>query len=143
MRVGINFALGLLFGLGLVISGMANPAKVQNFLDLAGTWDPSLAFVMGGAVAATSVGYFIARRRYTPVLETVFEIPPGTPVDTRLIAGSPFFGLGWDLSGFCPGPAITALSLGATGTIVFVPAMIFGILAGARMSRGGAVPGDG
>jgi uncharacterized membrane protein YedE/YeeE len=127
MGIAVSLLSGLLFGLGLVISGMADPAKVLNFLDLAGTWDPSLAFVMAGAIAVAAPGYALVLRRSRPVIEPRFELPPKSPVDARLIVGAAIFGLGWGLSGFCPGPAITSLTLGAQGTFVFVPAMLIGI----------------
>lgn len=133
MQIVINVLLGLLFGVGLILSGMANPEKVLNFLDLAGTWDPSLAFVMAGAIAVTAVGYALVRRRSTPLLEPAFSDPPKSPVDARLVTGSAVFGLGWGLSGFCPGPALTALPLAAPGTLVFVPALLAGIVAGALL----------
>jgi uncharacterized membrane protein YedE/YeeE len=125
----VNLALGLIFGVGLVISGMSDPAKVLNFLDLTGTWDPSLAFVMGGAVVVAFVGYRIVLRRPAPITGGVFHLPTRRDIDARIIAGPAIFGLGWGLSGFCPGPAITALSLGAAGTYAFVPAMIVGMWA--------------
>jgi uncharacterized protein len=124
----VNLGLGLLFGIGLVVSGMANPAKVMNFLDLFGTWDPSLAFVMGGAVIVTFIGYRWVLRMESPVKGDTFHLPTRSDVDLRIIAGPAIFGIGWGLSGFCPGPALTALGLGATGTLVFVPAMILGMV---------------
>ena len=127
MRILVGFITGLVFGLGLVISGMANPAKVLNFLDLAGTWDPSLVFVMGGAVTVTFVGYRLAWHRKQPLLESRFELPTRTDLNPRLMAGAAVFGLGWGLSGYCPGPALTALSLAAPGTLIFVPAMLAGM----------------
>jgi uncharacterized protein len=127
MRIVINALAGLVFGLGLLISGMANPAKVQNFLDLAGTFDPSLIFVMLGAVLVTFVGYRFAFQRPRPVLVERFSLPAAKDVDGKVVLGSALFGIGWGLSGFCPGPAITSLPLLAKGTLVFVPAMLIGI----------------
>ncbi len=118
---------GLIFGTGLLISGMANPAKVQNFLDLFGTWDPSLAFVMGGAIAITMPGFWLARKRAKPLFHDVFHLPSRSDFDARLITGAAIFGIGWGLGGFCPGPAVTALPVAATGTLVFVPAMLVGM----------------
>lgn len=127
MRITISFIAGLIFGLGLVIGGMANPAKVQNFLDLFGTFDPSLAFVMAGAVVVTFLGYRFAFRQPSPLCEERFHLPTATKFDPRLVIGPTLFGVGWGLSGFCPGPAITSLSLMAPGTLVFVAAMLAGI----------------
>ncbi len=127
MSLLVNLAAGLIFGLGLVISGMANPAKVLNFLDVAGHWDPSLAFVMAGAIAVTATGYRFVLRRPKPLLDDSFHLPGRNTIDRPLVVGSAIFGLGWGLFGFCPGPAITSLGLAATGTLVFVPAMLIGI----------------
>jgi uncharacterized membrane protein YedE/YeeE len=132
MRGLSGFLAGLVFGLGLVISGMANPAKVLNFLDLAGHWDPSLAFVMGGATLTAFVGYRLAWRRPKPVLAERFEIPSSTAIDRPLLAGAAIFGIGWGIGGFCPGPALTSLPLLAPGTLVFVPAMLVGLWLGSR-----------
>jgi hypothetical protein len=121
MRAVVNAIAGLLFGLGLLISGMANPAKVQNFLDLAGTFDPSLIFVMLGAVVVTFVGYRLVFRRPRPLLAERFFVPTVKDIDGRLTIGAALFGIGWGLSGFCPGPAITSLPLLAKGTLIFVP----------------------
>src|SRR5690606_286226 len=107
MNFLVNLGLGLLFGLGLVVSGMANPAKVLNFLDLFGTWDPSLAFVMGGAVFVAFFGYRLALRRGSPVVGETFHLPNRSDIDRRLIVGPALFGFGWGLGGFCPGPALT------------------------------------
>ena len=127
MSLLVNLAAGLIFGLGLVISGMANPAKVLNFLDVAGHWDPSLAFVMLGAIAVTATGYRFVLRRPKPLLDQSFHLPGRSTIDQPLVIGSAIFGLGWGLFGFCPGPAMTSLGLAATGTLVFVPAMLIGI----------------
>lgn len=127
MREATNLLAGLIFGLGLLISGMANPAKVQNFLDLAGSFDPSLLFVMAGAVVVTLVGYRLVLRRPSPLLAEQFHLPAVKDIDARLVSGAALFGIGWGLSGFCPGPAITSLALLAKGTLVFVPAMFAGI----------------
>lgn len=132
MRIVLGFVSGLVFGLGLVVSGMANPAKVLNFLDLAGTWDPSLAFVMAGAVVVTFIGYRLVRTRRSPVLMDNFDLPASKQIDLPLVGGAAIFGIGWGIGGFCPGPALTSLSLLAPGTLVFVAAMLIGIWAGAR-----------
>ncbi|MFT0860758.1 DUF6691 family protein [Ancylobacter sp. G4_0304] len=127
MSVLVNLGLGLLFGIGLVVSGMSDPAKVLNFLDLFGTFDPSLAFVMGGAVLVAFIGFRLALRREAPLMAPRFQIPTRRDIDARLIVGPALFGIGWGLGGFCPGPAFTALGLGAAGTLVFVPAMLAGM----------------
>ena len=127
MREAANLLTGLIFGLGLLISGMANPAKVQNFLDLAGSFDPSLLFVMAGAVVVTLVGYRLVLRRPSPLLAERFHLPAVKDIDARLVGGAALFGIGWGLSGFCPGPAITSLALLAKGTLVFVPTMFAGL----------------
>jgi uncharacterized protein len=132
MRTAFGFLSGLLFGLGLVISGMANPAKVLNFLDLAGTWDPSLAFVLAGATLTTFIGYRLAWRLPKPVLESRFELPSSTAIDRPLVAGAALFGIGWGIGGYCPGPALTALPLLAPGTLVFVSAMLVGLWFGSH-----------
>lgn len=118
---------GLLFGLGLVVSGMADPAKVLNFLDVAGTWDPSLAFVMGGAVIVATIGFRLALRQPHPWVAPRFHMPTARQIDAHVIVGPAIFGIGWGLSGICPGPALTSLTLGAPGVLVFVPAMFAGM----------------
>jgi uncharacterized membrane protein YedE/YeeE len=123
---------GLLLGLGLVISGMADPAKVLNFLDFSGIWDPSLAFVMAGAVTVAFVGYRFAFMRGRPLFDRQFHLPTVKHADGRLVAGATIFGVGWGLSGLCPGPAVTSLVLAAQGTLVFVPFMLAGMW-GARL----------
>lgn len=121
--------IGLVFGTGIAISGMGNPAKVLNFFDIAGTWDPSLAFVMGGALAVTAIGYRFVFHRPTPALESKFHVPSGRQLDLPLLAGSAAFGIGWGISGFCPGGAIPALGLGEPSAWIFVGAMLAGIAA--------------
>ena len=129
MSFFVNLLIGLLFGTGLVVGGMVDPAKVLSFLDLAGTWDPSLAFVMGGAVIVAFVGYRLVLRRPAPAIGSRFHLPAVHDVDSRIIVGPAIFGLGWGLSGFCPGPALSGLGLGAPGTLAFVPAMLIGMWA--------------
>ena len=129
MKNLLTLISGLLFGFGLLLSGMADPAKVQNFLDLFGTWDPSLAFVMGGAIAVTMPGFWLVIRRNKPFFNEVFYLPSRTDLDARLITGAAIFGVGWGLGGFCPGPAITALPLAAEGTLIFVATMLTGMAA--------------
>jgi uncharacterized membrane protein YedE/YeeE len=129
MKLMLAFALGLLFGLGILISGMGNPAKVLNFFDVAGNWDPSLAFVMGGALAVTAVGYRIAFGRKRPVFDDAFRLPPTSQVDLPLVSGAGLFGIGWGIAGFCPGGVIPALGLGYAEPLIFFVAMLAGILA--------------
>lgn len=132
MAIIFQFAIGLIFGLGLVLSGMSNPAKVLNFLDFggigSGNWDPSLAFVMAGAVAVTFVGYEWVLKRPRPLLGEKFHLPGRQELDLRVISGPAIFGVGWGLAGFCPGPALTALGFGSRAAVIFVGAMIFGML---------------
>ncbi|APX77638.1 YeeE/YedE family protein [Achromobacter insolitus] len=123
----IAFVSGLVFGLGLIISGMANPAKVLGFLDVAGAWDPSLAFVMGGAVLVTAVGFALLRRRRASLSGEPLRWPTATRVDVRLAVGSLAFGVGWGLAGFCPGPALVAASAGVPEALIFVAAMVAGM----------------
>ena len=128
MRFVLTFLIGLIFGIGIVISGMANPAKVLNFFDIAGTWDPSLMFVMGGALIATFIGYRFVLRRSAPLLDTQFHLPTRKDLDLRLIGGSAVFGVGWGISGFCPGGALPALGTGRVEVFIFVAALIAGIV---------------
>lgn len=119
--------VGLIFGTGIALSGMANPAKVLNFFDLAGTWDPSLLLVMVSALTVTAIGYRSVLRRARPVCEARFHLPTNRKIDAPLVAGSAIFGIGWGLSGFCPGGAIPALGLGEISAWAFVGAMLVGI----------------
>ena len=119
---------GLVFGFGLILSGMANPAKVIGFLDLAGRWDPSLAFVMAGAIAVGSVAFVIARKRTLSFLGGAMHLPTARDIDRRLVGGSLLFGIGWGLGGFCPGPGLVALGMGEMKALVFVAAMIAGMV---------------
>lgn len=121
------FATGALFGLGLLLSGMANPAKVLAFLDLAGYWDPSLALVMAGAIAIGLVGFTLARRRRSSLLGEPMRLPTATAIDKPLVLGSLGFGIGWGLVGFCPGPALVAVGAGEARALVFVAAMLAGM----------------
>ena len=118
---------GLVFGLGLIVSGMANPAKVLGFLDLAGHWDPSLAFVMAGAIAVGSVAFLAARRRSMSLLGAAMRLPSSREIDRRLVMGSLIFGVGWGIAGFCPGPGLVALGMGEGKAFVFVLAMLAGM----------------
>ncbi len=129
----ISLISGVLFGIGLVISGMSNPAKVLNFLDVFGTWDPSLAFVMAGALIVTAIGYRLSWRQPKPALADKFDLPLSQHIDARLLTGAAAFGIGWGLSGFCPGPAVTSLALLAPGTLAFVPAMLAGMWIARRL----------
>ncbi len=121
--------IGMVFGLGIAISGMANPAKVLNFFDIAGTWDPSLVFVMFSAMFTAMAGYRFVLARPKPLYEDKFNLPGSTQIDAPLVLGSTVFGVGWGISGFCPGGAIPALGLGLTEPLVFVIAMAIGIAA--------------
>lgn len=127
MRVASSFLIGLLFGLGLVVSQMVNPAKIIGFLDIAGNWDPSLLIVMASALVTTLVGYRIVARRAKPVFDTEFRLPTNTVIDRPLIIGAAIFGAGWGLAGFCPGPGISAAALGGAAPWAFVATMLAGI----------------
>ena len=126
-QIIVSVGSGLVFGFGLSLSGMLDPARVQGFLGVFGAWDPSLAFVLGGAVAVAFGGLHLARRMHRPVLDNMFHFPASTRIDARLIAGSALFGLGWGLGGLCPGPAVASLSLGLWQTWLFALAMVAGM----------------
>jgi uncharacterized membrane protein YedE/YeeE len=127
MYVFASLLAGLVFGLGLIVSGMANPAKVLGFLDLAGAWDPSLALVMVGAIAVGLVAFWVARGRTLSLLGTAMKLPAARHIDRRLVVGSLLFGAGWGVAGFCPGPALVALGMGQVKAVVFVAAMLAGM----------------
>jgi len=124
----LAFVAGLVFGIGLIVSQMASPAKVLGFLDLAGRWDPSLAFVMAGAIAVAVIGFVLAGRRPATLLGTPFLLPTTRVIDARLVGGALLFGIGWGLGGFCPGPAFVALGAGQVKAFVFVVAMLAGMI---------------
>jgi uncharacterized membrane protein YedE/YeeE len=126
MQLAAAFAIGIIFGLGLSISEMINPARVTGFLDIAGHWDATLMFVMGGALAITLPGYALILRRGRPLLDRQFFLPTNSAIDRSLIVGAVIFGIGWGLGGFCPGPALAGLASGSSGVIFFVIAMIAG-----------------
>ncbi|MDG3580677.1 MAG: YeeE/YedE family protein [Pseudomonadota bacterium] len=120
-------ASGIVFGFGLSLSGMLNPARVQGFLDIFGTWDPSLAFVLGGAVVVAFIGVQVMKRMRHPALGDSFHVPTNRQIDPPLIIGSALFGLGWGIGGFCPGPAVASLPIGIPQTVLFVIAMLVGM----------------
>jgi hypothetical protein len=124
------FVCGLLFGAGLAVSDMVNPAKVLNFLDVAGTWDASLVLVMGAAVSVTALGYRAVFGRDRPLLAESFSLPTSRDVDARLLGGAVVFGLGWGLAGLCPGPALAGLTYAQPQTLIFLAAMAVGLIAG-------------
>lgn len=126
-RTLVSLAAGVLFGLGLAISRMIDPAKVLGFLDVAGNWDPSLAFVMAGAVFVTALGYGLAGSRARPILDAGFHGSSRSSVDRPLVVGAVLFGIGWGLVGYCPGPALASLCLGRTETLIFLAAMVVGM----------------
>ena len=126
-RLSASLASGVLFGLGLTVSKMINPAKVLGFLDVAGDWDPSLAFVMLGALIVATPAYLVSRRLRAPLCTTEFAHPAATRIDRRLIVGALLFGIGWGLVGYCPGPAIASIGLGGGRTLLFVVAMLAGM----------------
>ncbi|MBV2361728.1 hypothetical protein KUH32_18335 [Thalassococcus sp. CAU 1522] len=144
MRNLFAFLAGGLFGAGLFVSGMTDTTKVQGWLDVFGDWDPTLAFVMGGALIPMAIAWQITRRHVTSVLGTAFPPTPSTEIDRKLITGSILFGIGWGLAGLCPGPSIAAISYGGPGLFVFLAAMIGGMLVApalrSRMDR--AVPAE-
>jgi uncharacterized membrane protein YedE/YeeE len=143
MRLFSTYLIGLIFGIGISISGMANPAKVLNFFDVAGYWDPSLILVMGGAVVVAFFGYRLVLRRSVPLIDSTFHLPENPRIDRRLLAGSAVFGVGWGIAGFCPGGALPALGTGQIEVFAFTAALIAGIfaakgliaLSGARAAR--------
>ncbi len=141
MYTVLSFVVDLVFGLGLLVSGMANPAKVLGFLDLAGRWDPSLAFVMAGAIAVTAGAFALAKRRTTSLLGKPMHLPTSRELDRRLIVGSLVFGVGWGIVGFCPGPALVALGAGQIKAAVFVAAMLAGMAIFEWRDRQPATPG--
>ncbi len=123
-----EYLIGVLFGLGLIISGMTNPAKILAFLDIAGAWDPSFIFVMGGAVLVGLIAFYLAKNRTQSFLGGAMHIPTRRDIDRPLIIGSALFGVGWGLAGFCPGPALVSLGSGELKALVFVVAMLGGML---------------
>lgn len=123
----VEFVVGLLFGIGLILSGMVDPGKVLGFLDLAGPWDPSLAFVMGGAILVGVFAFAVARKRTTSFLGDAMRLPTSGVIDRRLVGGGLLFGAGWGLAGFCPGPALVSLGAGQLKAAVFVVAMLAGM----------------
>lgn len=129
MRLIATYAIGLVFGIGISLSGMANPAKVLNFFDVAGSWDPSLAFVMGGALLVAAIGYRFVLARPGPALAPGFQVPTARQIDARLLAGSAIFGVGWGIAGFCPGGALPALGTLRPEVLIFVASTAVGILA--------------
>ncbi|SFR32326.1 DUF6691 family protein [Litoreibacter janthinus] len=135
MRLIASYLIGLVFGVGISISGMANPAKVLNFFDVAGTWDPSLIFVMGGAVVVTFIGYRFVLRRPAPSLEDTFKLPTRSDLDLSLLGGSALFGIGWGIAGFCPGGALPAIGTGRSEVLIFAVALIAGIFAAKALQR--------
>jgi uncharacterized membrane protein YedE/YeeE len=138
MIAAAQFLAGLVFGLGLVIAGMSDPAKVLAFLDLgaiaSGTWDPSLAFVLAAAVAVTFLGYRLVLRRARPLLAERFHLPAARAIEPRILLGPAIFGIGWGMAGFCPGPALTALATGGGAALVFVASMLAGMAAARRLA---------
>ena len=122
----ISLASGTLFGAGLAISGMIDPARVRAFLDVTGAWDPTLAFVMAGAILPMAIAWFVVRRRSTPIAAEQFHTPATSPIDRRLIGGAALFGIGWGIVGLCPGPAIAALAIQPLPALVFIAAMALG-----------------
>ena len=138
MKTVIAFLAGLAFGFGLLVSGMSSPDKVLSFLDLAGAWDPSLAFVMGGAVLTATPLFLLAKRRQQPLAGLGYDQPASITIDRKLVIGAVLFGLGWGLAGICPGPAVVDLILAPGQTVAFVVAMIAGIMLSARLRRAGA-----
>lgn len=135
MPIVTSLLAGLIFGLGLILSGMADPAKVLGFLDLAGAWDPSLALVMAGAIAVGLVAFTLAKGRARSLLGLDMQLPENTTLDRRLVLGSLLFGIGWGVAGFCPGPALVALGMGELKAAVFVLAMLTGMGTFALLER--------
>lgn len=135
MRLVSAYLVGLVFGTGIALSGMANPAKVLNFFDPAGAWDPSLALVMGGALAVAASGYTLVLRSPAPLLTRQFQLPTARRIDARLVGGSALFGVGWGIAGFCPGGALPALGAGKAEVFIFVAALVAGLLIARGLNR--------
>mgnify|MGYP000311826769 CR=1 FL=1 len=136
MKILSALVFGAIFGLGIAISGMINPAKVLNFFDIAGSWDPSLAFVMAGALAVAMPGYaLVLRRRARPLLAPTFSLPARKIIDRQLVGGAAVFGIGWGIAGFCPGGALPALALFDRDTVLFLAAMIAGMVAARQIMK--------
>ena len=136
------FLAALVFGIGLIVSGMFNPAKVLGFLDVAGAWDPSLAFVMGGAVAVAAVAFHFAGKRRVSLLGAPMQLPAGRRIDRRLLVGSTLFGVGWGIAGYCPGPVLVALGMGEAKAVVFTAAMLAGMAAFTLLERRARLPAN-
>lgn len=132
-QLAVSLASGAVFGVGLAVSGMTRPEKVRGFLDFLGRWDPSLAFVMGGAVLVHMAAFWLITKRRSPVFAARFGIPTRRDIDARLVLGAALFGIGWGLGGFCPGPGITSLVGGAPSVLVFVLAMVASLALTARI----------
>jgi uncharacterized membrane protein YedE/YeeE len=137
-RGAVAFGSGLVFAAGLCLAGMTRPERILAFLDVLGKWDPSLALVMAGAIAVAAPAFFLAARRARPVLADDFRLPPRrAPVERDLLVGATLFGIGWGLSGLCPGPAVVALASARVGALVFVASMVAGMLVHDRLRRKG------
>ena len=142
IRLLVSLLAGLLFGAGLLISGMTDTAKVQGWLDILGKWDPTLAFVMGGAIIPMIIGWIITAKK-NPVLDISFSMPSKKAIDKKLLSGSVLFGMGWALAGLCPGPAIAALGFGGTGIILFFVSMVIGMFLSKPLRLGSVSTADG
>ena len=129
MFIFTSLLAGLVFGLGLIVSGMANPAKVLGFLDLTGNWDPSLALVMAGAIIISFFAFLVAQKRTRSLIGADMKLPGGRHIDRRLVVGGLLFGIGWGIAGFCPGPGLVALGMGEVKALIFVAAMLAGMVA--------------
>jgi uncharacterized protein len=128
MFVFTSLLAGLVFGLGLIVSGMTNPAKVLGFLDLTGAWDPSLALVMAGAIGVSFFAFLIAKNRTRSLIGADMKLPTGRTIDRRLVVGSMLFGMGWGIAGFCPGPGLVSMGMGEVKALIFVAAMLAGMV---------------
>lgn len=135
IKTAAGYLAGLLFGVGLAISGMTDPARVLGFLDVAGVWDPTLMFVLGGAVGTTFVGYRLVFARGTPLFGTHFQLPSKQELDAKLLGGAALFGVGWGLSGYCPGPAIASVGGATLPLLALLAAMVLGWFIAQRLSR--------
>ena len=126
-RLGLSLVSGIIFGAGLAVSGMADPARVRAFLDVLGPWDPTLAFVMGGAMIPMAIAWLVQRRLHKPLADAAFVLPGTTKLDPKLVIGSVLFGVGWGVGGLCPGPGLAGLAIAPMNAAIFVAAMSAGI----------------